>query len=161
MSSSKIGVVFLSAGVLTREPFSQPSELEKSKLQEEFKKVDEKLTTFAVRQHFDLQPENAVSIENLIGTLVQCKPKIIHFSGYAIKQDNGQSSIQDGTPSTYITDYFVGQGKYVRCVLMSACYTDKQAKEIAKEIAKYVDCVIGFTNEVCLEAASKFASNFY
>ena len=45
----------------------------------------------------------------------------------------------------------------IRCVVLNACYSEKQAKAIAQ----HIDCVVGMSKAIGDQAAISFASSFY
>jgi len=45
----------------------------------------------------------------------------------------------------------------IRCVVLNACFSNKQARAIAQ----YIDCVIGMSTSISDEAARKFSVAFY
>ncbi|MFZ0512743.1 MAG: hypothetical protein WAM14_14140 [Candidatus Nitrosopolaris sp.] len=70
------------------------------------------------------------------------------------KNEAGQS---EEVPSEALTNLFKILGKNIRCVVLNACYSERQAKAIAT----HVDFVAGMVRTICDDAAKDFAVYFY
>jgi hypothetical protein len=108
-----------------------------------------------------LEQRNAVRISDFRQGLLDFNLKIVHFCGYGsgdegliVEDENGQSKL-------LTTDALVNLlkvcAKYIKCVILSASYSEVQAKEIAK----YIDYVIGMSDTLQDKAAIEFAKGFY
>jgi len=93
--------------------------------------------------------------------LLDTQPQIVHFSGHgtptgALCFENkvGKSNPIEPDALAALFKQFSGQ---VNCVVLNACYSEAQAKAIAKHI-KYV---IGMNQAIGDEAAIAFAIGFY
>jgi hypothetical protein len=85
----------------------------------------------------------------------------VHFSGHGSGQDGlvfedvtGQSKLID---SEALANLFKLFSSRVECVVLNACYSELQAKEISK----HIDYVIGMSQSIGDRAAIEFAIGFY
>jgi hypothetical protein len=153
--SKKIRILFLAAN---------PSNTQQLNLTNEVRRIDEELRKAKERDGFDLEQRHAVSLSDLQDLLLRFEPQIVHFSGHGneageliFETKHGRVEI---APLAALIDLFRivnGDGKKVQCVVLNACYSDRQAEAIAK----HVPCVIGMSNAISDEAAIKFAASFY
>jgi hypothetical protein len=73
-----------------------------------------------------------------------------------LQKEDGNAEI---VPPDALTNLFriVNNQKKIQCVILNACYAEKQAEAIAK----YVPCTIGMSTAISDTAAMKFATSFY
>ena len=133
--STKISIVFLPADLLFVDwVYNDASGNQLGKLKEESNKIGEKLQAEAIGEQFDLPVEKVVSIDDLIGNLVKLNPQIVHFSGYAIRQrDKGlqnENKENEDLLSASLEKVFQIRGRYINCVFLNACYSEKEAKKL-------------------------------
>ncbi|EGG42067.1 hypothetical protein Nlim_1082 [Candidatus Nitrosarchaeum limnium SFB1] len=160
---SKNRILFLAANP-TKEngiALSRESDLELSR---EVNKIDNTIQLSKYREHFDLEQRHAVSVDYLQELLLRFKPNIIHFSGHGTAESNLVFQQEDGNvsvaPQNALTNLFKiinNDAKNIQCVVLNACYGEK----LAKLISQYIPCVIGMSNQITDEAATKFATSFY
>jgi hypothetical protein len=118
--------------------------------------------------------------------MYELKPQIVHFSGHGgegfiaenkspspsrsriivdtnnpikptglVFEDNdGQSKLVSGI---VISDLFKMFSEHVECIVLNACYSDQQAKEIVK----YIPYVVAMNRAISDEAARNFSLGFY
>ncbi|MBX7242848.1 MAG: hypothetical protein K1X92_13985 [Bacteroidia bacterium] len=103
-------------------------------------------------------------------------PNILHFSGHGEKTDeelaklgliNGGLIVQNENHNGYETitanqldllfEYFKDKGLRIHAVILNSCYSESQAKEIAK----HVDYVIGTSTKIKNSHAIAFSVGFY
>lgn len=152
-----IRIVFLSAN---------PSNAQKLKVLEEYKKIYSKIRESEYRDRFELIQRHAISGDSLISTLLEFKPTIVHFSGHgfsgqgsnqgALIFQNQKGKAEEINPTT-IARIFEKFKNTIRCIVLNACYSENQAKSIIE----HIDCVIGMSNVISDEAAMAFATTFY
>lgn len=139
---------------------SNPATEELLRLDEEVRRISDSISPLA-RRDFKLENVGAVRIRDLPHHLLKSSPDIFHFSGHGSKK--GELIFEDeygtGRPVNSETIRLIFQllGKSITCVVLSSCYSDHQAKEIAK----YVPYVLGNTKEIEDELAIEFSSTFY
>lgn len=138
-----------------------PNELkEPLKLDTEMSRIQQRLKLEKSVVELALEFRPAASISDLRSALLLRQWSILHFSGHGVTQ--GLVFVEkDGVPRLATG---VSLAKLVRlsqqnlkCVLLNACYSDKQAKHMAK----FVTHVIGMTGKVADSAAIAFADGFY
>ena len=143
---------------------ANPNETEQLQLAKEVNKIDNVIQKAKYRDQFELKQRHAVNITELQELLLRFEPSIVHFSGHGsqkssiiLEQENG-SSVE--VPPKALTNLFRivnSNKKNIQCVLLNACYSEKQAEAIAE----YIPCVIGMSTAISDEAAIKFATSFY
>ena len=151
-STDKITILFLAAN---------PRDTDQLKLDDEVRAIDQSLQLAAHRDRFDLRSHWALRYSDLAGLLLRYEPHIVHFSGHGsaageivFADDRGQSHLV--APNT-LADLFKVLRDNIRCVVLNACYTEKQARGIAQS----VDCVVGMKRAVVDDGAVQFAAAFY
>lgn len=135
------------------------------KLDEEIRAITQKIRAAEYRD-IDLISAWAVRPDDLIQTLNQHKPHIVHFSGHGSSNGeiilvdenlvNGERVSKPVSPVAIKTLFQVLKGN-VQIVLLNACYSRIQAEAIKDTI----DCVIGMNSAIGDRAAITFAASFY
>jgi hypothetical protein len=148
-----VSILFLAA---------DPTDLSRLRLGEEFREIQEKLKLAKLRDLFRLElPQLSVRPSDITQALLDTQPQIVHFSGHGTS--TGELCFEDLEGETHpiepdalaaLFEQFSGQ---VDCVILNACYSEIQAKAIAKHI-KYV---IGMNQAIGDKAAIDFAIGFY
>lgn len=129
-------------------------------LDKEVREIEEGLKRAAKREQFEIIAKWAVRTEDLRRALLEYEPHIVHFSGYGA---NGQGIVlidEQGKTKIAGTQALARLFKLcssVDCVLLNACYSDRQAEAISQ----HVDYVIGMNQAIGSEAAIAFATGFY
>ncbi len=140
---------------------ANPTDTDPLRLGEEVRTIDERLREADYRDQLDLVPHFAVRLEDLSKSLLRYKPHLVHFSGHGspsgsiiLEDASGRSS--EVSPKA-LGDLFGILRDNLRCVVLNACYSATQAKEVTDGI----DCVIGTTRRISDPAAIRFAGGFY
>jgi formylglycine-generating enzyme required for sulfatase activity len=152
MASEQLTILFLAA-----DPVNKP----KLQLDEEQRAIDRELRLAKHRDRFDLRVELAVRYSDLQELLLRYEPVIVHFSGHGseageILLKNASGSARPVQPVA-LARLFARLKGSVRCVVLNACYSERQAAAIAQS----VDCVVGMARALSDEAARDFAEGFY
>lgn len=130
-------------------------------LDKEFNHIDDMLQSTNYRNRFDLVGRTAVSKVDLQKFLLRYKPAIVHFSGHGSKRGSlvfqSESGLAEEATQDAITNLFKIVGKNIDCVILNACYSEIQGKEIAK----HVRYVIGISKDISDDAAIIFSTAFY
>lgn len=132
----------------------------------EFKrKVDGVIRQTNFASEFELpQQSHEVSASELQDLLQRHKPTILHFSGHGSK--DGRLVFQDPETNEMQKADIGAIGKLfeiinkegnIKCVILSACYSNEQAQVIAQ----HVDFVIGMSISITPAAANAFCEGFY
>jgi len=154
MSDRKIKVLFLAAY----------PDVEPLMLDEEIRSITQKIRVADYRDCIELVSAWAVRPDDLLQTLNQHKPDIVHFSGHGkssgeivlVDLENGKRIPKPVNPAALKALFEVLKDN-IRVVLLNACYSQIQAEAI-KDV---IDCVIGMNADISDQAAIIFASSFY
>jgi hypothetical protein len=152
ISLKKAKILFLGASPVNEANLSLTREL--NGIQAELRATD-------LRDRFELVSEFEVEAKSLPGLLLRHKPTIVHFSGHG--EPGGELLFQDRAGRSHpvdprtIAEVFRLHAKTVNCVVLNACYAESQAREIAK----YVDVIIGMRSAISDRSAISFAAGFY
>ncbi|WNZ44048.1 CHAT domain-containing protein [Leptolyngbya boryana CZ1] len=164
---------------------SQPISTARLRLDEEVREIEEGLRRSRYRNRFELKQQWAVRPRDLQRAMLDCKPHIVHFSGHGVGRTMDDSRLSEATRKLVPVDQVkafeegliledqTGQAKLVstealaalfelfadsvECVVLNACYSERQAKVIAQ----HIPYVIGMNQEIEDRAAIEFAIGFY
>jgi hypothetical protein len=142
---------------LTSNPEGTPA----LKLDEEARLITQKIRASEYRDVLKLETLWAVRPDDLIQSLLEHKPQIVHFSGHG--SESGEIVLMDNNrqakpvSAEALKMLFTTLKDNIRVVMLNACYSEKQAKAIAEVI----DCVIGMRTAIGDDAAITFAASFY
>lgn len=140
---------------------ANPEDTEQLRIDKEIRQIKQALLRTEFRDKFDLEQEWAVQVSDLQGHLLRHKPDIVHFSGHGseaseiILEDDAGNSQE--VPARALSKLFEIFKEDIRCVVLNACYSEKQAQAIAQ----HIDCVVGMSQAIGDEAAISFAVAFY
>ena len=148
----QIKILFLTA---------DPTDESRLRLGEEFREIQEKLQQAEFRDRFKLHQRMSVRPVDISQALLYVKPQIVHFSGHgtatgALCFENQTGKAHPIQPDV-LAELFEQFANQVDCVLLNACYSETQAKAIAK----YIKYVIGMNQAIGDEAAITFSIGFY
>ena len=148
----KIKILFLAAN---------PTDLTRLRLDEEVRGIDEALRRAQYRDDFDLEQLSAVRANDLQGVLLRHQPHIVHFSGHG--SDAGEVCLEDdfgrayAVPPDALSNTFRVLRDNIKCVVLNACFSARQAEALAGHIS----CVVGMSTEIDDRSSIRFASAFY
>jgi hypothetical protein len=140
---------------------ADPTDAVRLRLGEEVREIRENLQRAKNREFFKLEERHSVRPGDLSQSLLDVNPKYVHFSGHGTK--TGMLCVEDGNGQTHpieptaLANLFESFSKKVKCVILNACYSEKQAQEIVK----HIDYVIGMNAEIGDKAAIAFSIGFY
>ena len=148
----KLKVLFLAAN---------PTGTIQLKLDEEIRTITQQIRASQYRDVLELKSAWAVRPDDLLQTLNEYKPQIVHFSGHG----SGAGEIilvdRNGAPKSVsaraIKALFTTLKDNIQIVILNACYSRSQAEAIIEVI----DCAIGMNDAIGDEAAIVFAASFY
>lgn len=127
----------------------------------EARDIHERLRLSESRDAFALEQRSALRAEDLAQALHDLRPALVHFSGHGsargelyLEDAQGASRPVSAAALDALFREFAG---VVRCVVLNACYSELQARAIAR----HVPVVIGMRGEIGDEAATAFAVGFY
>jgi len=128
-------------------------------LEAEAREIKNELERSIFHKHFDLHSRWVRDSDVFIATLSELEPTILHFSGHG--SNDGLFGVgADGLP-TRVQGRAIGRlihgSPSVRMVVLCACYSEMQAREISE----FVDFVVGMPASVDDVAARTFSAAFY
>jgi hypothetical protein len=130
-------------------------------LDQERRAIDRVVHHSAGDTRLEVRTADAVRLDDLQPTLMRYRPVVVHFSGHGHPNDGIQVVDEFGQArsvnTTALSNLFSHLNDGLRCVVLNACYTDKQANEIAK----HVPCVVGMRRQILDQSAITFATGFY
>ncbi len=131
------------------------------RLDEELREIDAGLTRAKQRDRFELLQKWAVRPRDVQRAILELAPQIVHFSGHGLGEDGLVFEDEGGVAKLVSTEAIAGLfelfADQVECVVLNACWSEVQAKAIAKHIPH----VIGMNHAVGDLAAREFAVGFY
>ncbi len=139
---------------------SSPSDASWLRTDIEMREIEEGLRASKKRDCFALEKVLAARPRDLQRALLDIEPDIVHFCGHGSKEglvledENGaaQEISVDG-----LSDLFRLFVDCVECVVLNACYTERQAEVIAH----HIPYVVGMRSAIRNRAATRFACAFY
>lgn len=143
--------------VLAANPRSQ----QPLRLEEELREIEAGLRRSKYRDKFSLEQRWAVRTRDLQQALLDVEPNIVHFSGHGAKTGELYLEDEQGQPhpvsATALANLFQLFADQVDCVLLNACYSERQADAIVC----HIPYVIGMSSRIGDKAAIKFSVGFY
>ena len=126
----------------------------------EVRELEEGLALSKRSNQFELWSELAVRTSDIHRTLLEYEPHIVHFIGHGsveglMVEDVLGFAIRISADA--LSDLFKLFSDKIKCVILSACYSESQAKAIIK----HIDYVIGMRKEIRDKACIEFAVGFY
>ena len=149
---AKVKVLFLAAN---------PSDTAPLKLDEEIREITAKIRASEHRDLLDLVSIWAVRPDDLLQSLNEHAPHIVHFSSHGSRTGEIILVDKQGVPKavspTALKALFGALKDNVRIVVLNACYSRVQAEAITE----IVDCAVGMNTAIGDKAAIIFAASFY
>lgn len=148
----KCAILFLAA---------EPTDQNRLRLAEEMREIEENLELGKHRESYSLKTRMALRPKDLIWALLKYRPTFVHFSGHGAH--TGELIFEDESGRSLpmrpqvLSGIFHVFDRQIQCVILNACYSDKQAKAIAR----HIHYVIGTNQAVLDQAAIAFSVGFY
>jgi hypothetical protein len=139
---------------------ANPVDVRYLSVDQEYHRIDEALK---IRSgEIDIKYWPATSPRDFPRKINQHTPDILHFSGHASSVGNLVFQRDNDTPEEVakdpITTVLEILGDSLKCIILNACYSQAQAREIVQKI----NCVvIGMPEKVMDDSAVKFSESFY
>jgi hypothetical protein len=140
---------------------AEPTEQARLRLGEEFREVREALDLSPMKDRVSLQMWPSVRPKDFTRAVLQLRPWVIHFSGHGtgtgelcFEDDGGRELLL--APEA-LSAFFEVVGRGVKCVVLNACYAERQARAIAE----HVSWVVGMNDRIEDRAAISFSIGFY
>jgi len=148
----KIKILFVSAN---------PAGTQQLKLDEEAREIEAKIRAAEHRDSLELITKWAVRPDDLLQSLNQHRPHIVHFSGHGNPTEEIVllDALRKPKPVSKeaLVHLFRALKDNIRVVVLNACFSRPQAEAITGEI----DCAIGMMRAIGDNAAITFAASFY
>ncbi len=139
---------------------ANPKGTSRLRLDEEVREIELGLQRSQKRDQFVIKSRWAVRPIDFQRAMLDVKPQIVHFSGHGegdggleFEDEKGQVKFVDAEGLAELFKLFT----QVECVVLNACYSEIQAKAIAR----HVNYVIGMSQEIGDRAAIAFSVGFY
>ncbi|MDJ0735928.1 MAG: CHAT domain-containing protein [Nostocaceae cyanobacterium] len=140
---------------------ANPSDTTRLRLDRENRAIDKALRQAEFHDKFEIEQHWAVRATDLQELLLRHQPNIVHFSGHGssaseiiLEDDSGNSH---PVSVRALSQLFSVLKDNICCIVLNACYSEKQAKAIAQ----HIDCVVGMSKAISDKAAISFATAFY
>ena len=141
---------------------AEPVDQVRLRLGQEFREIREELSKSRERNRFNLElPELSLRSRDITRAMLESNASIIHFSGHGgaggqlfFEAENGFALPVE---SDILADLFKQFSEKIKCVILNACYSEKQAKAISQ----HVDYVVGMKRGISDKAAMAFSIGFY
>lgn len=141
---------------------ADPSDEARLRLGREFREIQETLRLSSQRDRFRLElPQLSLRPEDLSQALLDTQPAIVHFAGHGgedgvlcFEDAAGLARPVDAQALALLFSHFTG---VVECVVLNACYSELQARAMAR----HVPHVVGMGDEIGDDAALAFTVGFY
>src|SRR5215218_6881780 len=147
-----INILFLAA---------DPTDASRLRLGEEVREIQEKLQLAKLRDNFVLHQRFSVRPFDISQALLDLSPQIVHFSGHGTI--TGAICVEDQLGGTHpiqpedLAALFEHFSSQVNCVVLNACYSEAQARAIAK----HINNVVGMDQAIGDRAAIAYSIGFY
>ncbi len=139
---------------------SNPIDTPRLRLDKEVREIEDGLQRSKNSNKFVIINKFAPRIKDIRRAILDNQPSIIHFCGHGEKEGIIVEN-DDGTcyclEIDALSDFFKLFSDFVECVLLNACYTEKQAEAISENISY----VIGMSKGIADKDAIDFAVAFY
>jgi hypothetical protein len=140
---------------------ANPKQTNHLRLDQEVKEIQKGLERAKKRSQFNLESRFAVTAREMQRAVLELQPQFVHFSGHGagenglvLEDEIGQVKF---VSAKGLADLFQLFQTDIECVVLNACYSEIQAKEIAY----HIPYVIGMKQQVGDQAAQEFAIGFY
>lgn len=137
-----------------------PQGTEHLQLDQELRTIDQRIRSSKYREVISIHSCWAVRYTDIPEAILRFDPHVIHFSGHGsdgyLYFENEQGNIQ-AVDVHAVGDLFKILSGQIKCVIFNACYSI----EYAKELSKYIDCVVGMPEKITDVAAISFSAGFY
>jgi hypothetical protein len=140
---------------------ANPKGTARLRLDEEVREIESGLERSHKRDQFVIKSRWAVRPIDFRRAMLDVEPQIVHFSGHGagdggleFEDEKGQVKFVDAEGLAGLFELFT---KQVECVVLNACYSEIQAKAIAR----HVNYVIGMSQAIGDRAAITFTVAFY
>jgi hypothetical protein len=140
---------------------ANPKNTAQLRVDDEMREIKEGLWRSKQREQFVIETWQAVQYRDIRRAILDVEPNIVHFSGHGAGEDGlvfedetGQLKLVQAEALARLFELFADQ---IECVVLNACYSEVQAKAIAK----HIPYVVGMKEVIRDKAAIEFSIGFY
>jgi len=131
------------------------------RLDEEVREIQAGLRRSGGRSKFEIRQAWAVRPRDVRRALLDYQPEFVHFCGHGSGDEGLILEAEGGNAHLVSTEALSGLfelfAEQVKCVVLNACYSERQARAIAE----HVDAVVGMQRAIGDRSAVEFAIGFY
>ena len=117
---------------------ANPKNTTRLRVDEEMREIKEGLRRSKQREEFVIETSQAVRYRDIRRAILDFEPNIVHFSGHSAKDEGlafedetGGVKLVEAEALARLFELFADQ---IECVVLNACYSEIQAKAIARHI---------------------------
>lgn len=139
---------------------ANPKDTSRLRLDQEVREIDNGLQRARRRDEFILKQVWAVRRRDFRRAMLDLKPNIVHFCGHGSGEGiafEGENGLAKFMSVEALSGFFELFADTVECVVLNACYSEVQAKAIAK----HIPYVVGMNKAIGDAAAIEFSVAFY
>ncbi|HWU90042.1 MAG TPA: SUMF1/EgtB/PvdO family nonheme iron enzyme [Kofleriaceae bacterium] len=131
------------------------------KLNEEYRRIEQRIESSRFRDKFELVPKLAVRLEDLQRALLEHRPDVVHFACHGSERAELVLLTMEGAPAPVPADVLASYFRILRdnvvLVVMNACFASEQAAAVRKSIG----VTIGMRERIADSAAILFSGSLY
>lgn len=140
---------------------ANPQNTTRLRVDEEMREIKEGLRRSRLREEFVIETSHAVRYRDIRRAILDFEPNIVHFSGHGegdeglvFEDETGQVKLVGTEALAGLFELFADR---IECVVLNACYSEVQARAIAR----HIPYVVGMNKAIGDKAAIEFAVGFY
>ena len=129
-------------------------------LEVEAREISDVLMRAPLRDQLELHTTWAATPVDLLYAMRKVRPAVVHFSGHGASDGlylEGPDRLSQVVSTQALAQVMGVAGGDLRLVVLSACYSEKQAAALSE----VVDCVVGVVATISDRAAIAFSAGFY
>jgi len=140
---------------------ADPTDATRLRLGQELRDIRERLQLSKYHNKFILESRESARPGDISQAIFDVEPQIVHFSGHG--KSTGELCFEDligkfqPIRPDALASLFELVSDQINCVVLNACYSEKQAKAIAE----HIQFVVGMNQAIGDKAAIAFATGFY
>lgn len=140
---------------------ANPAESTRLALTKEIQTIEQRILDVNAYDSYRVVQKWEVEASRVQGLLLLYKPQIVQFSGHGTRMGDLVFQTADGASAPLsierLATMFSVLNKYIRCVILNACFSRLQAEAIAR----HVEVVVGMSNQIRDSDAITFSSAFH
>ncbi len=140
---------------------ADPTDASRLRLGQEIRDIESTLRAARLRENFAFESRTSVRPADITQAIFDTRPTVVHFSGHGTRDGELCFESHDGrvqpVSQDALAELFKLLGAEVDCVVLNACFSERQSQAIAKHIRH----VIGMRTAIGDTAAIAFATGFY